>query len=169
MWTSLQNAQLDHIPTPPTLLTHKGPAYGLTRFACQHPFEINTMNSQYQVKNPAAKAAMRNTQNTICAAQLLLAAQPVTIDRNQRSRSPEYAQIKGWHLKCAVNVCERTEARRWWRSLPPLSRTHSGWISLVYRRISWLYSQVDAPPFCPRANQQSYMAASQSKSCWCRL
>jgi hypothetical protein len=40
MWTSLQNAQLDHIPTPLTLLTHKGLAYGLTRFACQHPFEI---------------------------------------------------------------------------------------------------------------------------------
>ena len=93
MWTSLQNAQLDHIPTPPTLLTHKGPAYGLTRFACQHPFEINTMNSQYQVKNPAAEAAMRNTQNTICAAQLLLAAQPVTIDRNDWSRSPEYAAL----------------------------------------------------------------------------
>jgi hypothetical protein len=105
MWTSLQNAQLDHIPTPPTLLTHKGPAYGLTRFACQHPFEINTMNSQYQVKNPAAKAAMRNTQNTICAAQLLLAAQPVTINRNDWSRSPEYATAMRsngrWRRACA--------------------------------------------------------------------
>jgi len=35
MWTSSQNAQLDHIPKPPTLLTHKGLTYGLTRFACQ--------------------------------------------------------------------------------------------------------------------------------------
>lgn len=35
MWTSLQNAQLDHIPTSPTPLTHKGYAFGLTRFACQ--------------------------------------------------------------------------------------------------------------------------------------
>jgi len=34
---------------------------------------------------------VRNTQNTICAAQLLLAAQLVTIDRNRWSRSPEYA------------------------------------------------------------------------------
>jgi len=34
---------------------------------------------------------VRNFHNTICAAQLLHAAQPVTIDRNQRSRSPEYA------------------------------------------------------------------------------
>jgi DNA replication protein DnaC len=36
------------------------------------------------------RAASKAT-NTICAAQLLHAAQPVTIDRNQWSRSPEYA------------------------------------------------------------------------------
>ena len=36
---------------------------------------------------------MRNSCPTICAAQLLHAAQPVTIDRNHRSRSPEYAEI----------------------------------------------------------------------------
>lgn len=38
---------------------------------------------------------MRNDPNTICAAQLLHAAQPVTIDRNQWSRSPEYATLSG--------------------------------------------------------------------------
>ena len=36
---------------------------------------------------------MRNCHPTICAAQLLHAAQPVTIDRNHWSRSPEYAKI----------------------------------------------------------------------------
>lgn len=35
MWTSLQNAQLDHIPTPPTHTYPQGYASGLTRFACQ--------------------------------------------------------------------------------------------------------------------------------------
>jgi hypothetical protein len=35
MWTSLQNAQLAHIPTPPTRTYPQGFAYGLTRFACQ--------------------------------------------------------------------------------------------------------------------------------------
>jgi len=36
--------------------------------------------------------AMRKRHNTIGAAQLLHASQPVTIDRNHRSRSPEYAE-----------------------------------------------------------------------------
>ena len=41
---------------------------------------------------------MRNAHPTICAAQLLHAAQPVTINRNQRSRSPEYAlSAQGGH------------------------------------------------------------------------
>jgi hypothetical protein len=35
MWTSLQNAQLAHIPTPPTRTYPQGYASGLTRFACQ--------------------------------------------------------------------------------------------------------------------------------------
>jgi len=39
MWTSLQNAQLDHMPTPPTHAYPQGLAFGLTRFACRHPFE----------------------------------------------------------------------------------------------------------------------------------
>jgi len=38
---------------------------------------------------------VRNSHHTICAAQLLHAAQPVTIDRNRWSRSPEYA-LKDW-------------------------------------------------------------------------
>jgi hypothetical protein len=38
---------------------------------------------------------VRNSHHTICAAQLLHAAQPVTIDRNERSRSPEYAAESG--------------------------------------------------------------------------
>jgi len=94
MWTSLQNAQLDHIPTPLTLLTHKGLAYGLTRFACQHPFEIKYHEQPKPSYKPARLAEVRNTQNTLCAAQLFLAAQSVMIDRNDRSRSPEYALAK---------------------------------------------------------------------------
>jgi hypothetical protein len=38
MWTSLQNAQLDHITTPPTHTYPQECAYGLTRFACLMPF-----------------------------------------------------------------------------------------------------------------------------------
>ncbi|MBK9440245.1 MAG: hypothetical protein IPN53_02630 [Comamonadaceae bacterium] len=47
MWTSLQNAQLDHIPTPPTrALTHKSSAFGLTRFACQTAFKNEFKNTE---------------------------------------------------------------------------------------------------------------------------
>jgi len=35
MWTSLQNAQLAHIPTAPTRAYPQGFAFGLTRFACR--------------------------------------------------------------------------------------------------------------------------------------
>ena len=60
MWTSLQNAQLDHIPIPFTLLTHKGLAYGLTRFACQYPFEIKYHEQPIPSYKPARLAAVRN-------------------------------------------------------------------------------------------------------------
>ncbi len=54
---------------------------------------------------------MRNSCPTICAAQLLHAAQPVTIDRNHRSRSPEYAvrQEIIERLNMVVN-CDEVEA-----------------------------------------------------------
>jgi len=42
MWTSLQNAQLAHIPTPPTRAYPQGFAFGLTRFACQKPLKMNS-------------------------------------------------------------------------------------------------------------------------------
>ena len=35
MWTSSQNAQLDHMHPLRRHLDHRGSAYGLTRFACQ--------------------------------------------------------------------------------------------------------------------------------------
>ena len=44
--------------------------------------------------------------HTICAAQLLHAAQPVTINRNHRSRSPEYADTAKSTVK--VSVCHDT-------------------------------------------------------------
>lgn len=37
MWTSSQNAQLDHMHPLRRLLAHRGLAFGLTRFACQKP------------------------------------------------------------------------------------------------------------------------------------
>jgi hypothetical protein len=48
MWTSSQNAQLDHITTLPTHTYPQGLAFGLTRFACQQPFKSNTQNTEYQ-------------------------------------------------------------------------------------------------------------------------
>jgi hypothetical protein len=38
IWTSPQNARLDHMPTLQRPLDHRSPAYGLTRFACQNHF-----------------------------------------------------------------------------------------------------------------------------------
>lgn len=35
MWTSLQNARLDHMSLLPPQLPTRGLAFGLTRFACQ--------------------------------------------------------------------------------------------------------------------------------------
>ena len=54
------------------------------------------LNSLFNPQNSQKRGpfgAVRNIRPTICAAQLLHAAQPVTIDRNHRSRSPEYAKI----------------------------------------------------------------------------
>jgi len=48
MWTSPQNARLDHMPTPPTRAYPQGSAYGLTRFACQQPFEIEDRKTEYR-------------------------------------------------------------------------------------------------------------------------
>ena len=95
------------VPTGASV-THRSPAdaFGLTRCACpvqwpapplraspggptprQFEFRFQIPNSQ----NRPRFGLPRKPQNTICAAQLLHAAQPVTIDRNQWSRSPEYA------------------------------------------------------------------------------
>jgi hypothetical protein len=58
MWTSLQNAQLDHIPTSPTPLTHKGYAFGLTRFACQ-----TAILKKSKIPNTKSKKPGENTPN----------------------------------------------------------------------------------------------------------
>ncbi|MBK6999811.1 MAG: hypothetical protein IPH35_07545 [Rhodoferax sp.] len=47
MWTSLQNAQLDHIPTPPTRTYHKGlPRRALASL----PLENKTMKTNTKTK-----------------------------------------------------------------------------------------------------------------------
>ena len=57
-----------------------------------HPghFEF-TLNFHKKTAKTGDSEPVRNSHHTMCAAQLLHAAQPVTIDRNHRSRSPEYA------------------------------------------------------------------------------
>jgi len=56
MWTSLQNAQLDHMPTSPTPLTHKGYAFGLTRFALPNSLLKAVKNPQCQARKPGTDA-----------------------------------------------------------------------------------------------------------------
>ncbi|AGX86586.1 hypothetical protein Cenrod_2546 [Candidatus Symbiobacter mobilis CR] len=51
MWTSLQNAQLAHIPTALTRAYPQGFAFGLTRFACQQPWERKEKETKDQDKN----------------------------------------------------------------------------------------------------------------------
>ena len=60
-----------------------------------HPghFEF-TLNFHKKTAKTGDSEPVRNSHHTMCAAQLLHAAQPVTIDRNHRSRSPEYAVAK---------------------------------------------------------------------------
>lgn len=65
-----------------------GPTHGLL----ECPFEHQA------VRNQVRFGAVRNTRPTICAAQLLHTAQPVTIDWHQRARSPEYAITHGFLL-----------------------------------------------------------------------
>ena len=66
MWTSLQNAQLDHMPTSPTPLTHQGYAFGLTRNACQTAFLKAVKNTQYQARKPGTDAPNpKNLQFTL--------------------------------------------------------------------------------------------------------
>ncbi len=48
MWTSPQNARLDHMPTPPTHAYPQEFAFGLTRFACQQPFVIKDRKTEYR-------------------------------------------------------------------------------------------------------------------------
>ena len=65
--------------------------------------------------------------NTICAAQLLHAAQLVTIDRNQWSRSPEYAVKKALDQKAnfldaAVGTHDRAYLRRGKHGRPVVTR-----------------------------------------------
>ena len=67
------------------------------------PDFLNCLLDHQNSQNRAPFGAVRNCRHTICAAQLLHAAQPVTINRNHRSRSPEYAiitsqlPIEHWH------------------------------------------------------------------------
>jgi len=46
MWTSSQNAQLAHIPKPLTHAYPQGFTFGLTRFACQQPFEMKAVDTE---------------------------------------------------------------------------------------------------------------------------
>jgi hypothetical protein len=55
MWTSSQNAQLAHIPKPLTHAYPQGFAFGLTRFACQQPFEMKTMDTEYKDRKPGQR------------------------------------------------------------------------------------------------------------------
>jgi len=59
MWTSLQNAQLAHIPTAPTRAYPQGFAFGLTRFACQQPLEMGEQETEYQDKNRGNAVQLR--------------------------------------------------------------------------------------------------------------
>ena len=117
---------------------------------------------------------MRNSRNTICAAQLLHAAQPVTIDRNQRSRSPEYAGIDAPEKKQAfgnrskgslsdlvfdktVNV--ETEKRdRYGRQIGKvLVNGQDINLEQVKRGLAWHYKQYQREQ--SPTDQQSYAAA----------
>ena len=64
MWTSSQNAQLAHIPTPPTHAYPQEFALGLTRFACQQPFEIEERDTEDQDKKPGQRRAVANENGT---------------------------------------------------------------------------------------------------------
>jgi hypothetical protein len=55
IWTSSQNAQLDHIPKPLTLTYPQGFAFGLSRFACQQPFEIKAIDAEHQNRKPGQR------------------------------------------------------------------------------------------------------------------
>ena len=57
MWTSLQNARLDHMTLLPPQLPTRGLAFGLTRFACQSPFEQNEPGGRFRRQSLPPSAA----------------------------------------------------------------------------------------------------------------
>jgi hypothetical protein len=57
MWTSLQNAQLAHIPTPPTRTYPQGFAYGLTR--------LRLPNSHLKMNSGIPNTKTKNRGNAV--------------------------------------------------------------------------------------------------------
>jgi len=60
IWTTLQNAQVAHIPTPPTHTYPQGFAFGLTHFACQTAIlKIKSMRSKSKTENRGNAVQLR--------------------------------------------------------------------------------------------------------------
>jgi len=110
--TDLPTPQGRGQPVVPTgaSVAHRSPAvaFGLTRCACPEqrpapplraspggptPRIIESPFEPPKQPKPGTVWSSAQLPNTICAAQLLHAAQSVTIDRNHWSRSPEYAAM----------------------------------------------------------------------------